>query len=479
MSQARQQYDHESAPSSFSRRHFLQLSAIGLLGSALAACVAAPASQPAAAAKSGGPPSIEGQTGVLWGLQYDPHVSTYALLKDLFESKYKATLKVEPQDWPLETKLIAALSAGTQPDVLCIMGKVLIPLHVQKAILPLSDVVYGTLGVKPEEVFQAESKEAYTWGGEIYGVPTEANLVGTMVCVPVDDVKAKSLTALYPPGNGQWIFDSYEQMWDLAKKLQVEENGLVTKWGISSKGWDNQSYLGIVRSLLVKEKKDWWDQEAQKFNLNSEAGVEAMRLLAEAPVKMGIEKELDTAQFDAALAGKIELARGISNPALQQGRDVGVMYEIVGAPKVMADTMPSYVGEAGWGFAAPRKAKNLDLAVAFLQMMATEEAQRVYCKMYGGITAPAWKALLGKTDYYADPKPDGANSKAAPVMKHLGELTHFYGEGFGYPAEVDTIGAELCSKVRLGDMTAAQGAQAYQERCEAQFKQYQEDVQNS
>ena len=64
-------------------------------------------------------------------------------------------------------------------------------------------------------------------------------------------------------------------------------------------------------------------------------------------------------------------------------------------------------------------------------------------------------------------------------MKPLGELTHFYGEGFGYPAEVENIGAELCSKVRVGDMTAAEGAQAYQERCEAQFKQYQEDVQNS
>jgi ABC-type glycerol-3-phosphate transport system substrate-binding protein len=173
------------------------------------------------------------------------------------------------------------------------------------------------------------------------------------------------------------------------------------------------------------------------------------------------------------------LARGISNPALQQGRDVGAMYEIVAAPKVMADTMPSYVGEAGWGFAAPRKAKNLDLAVAFLQMMATEEAQTIYCTMYGGITAPAWKALLGKIDHFADPKPDGANAKAAQVMKPLGELTHFYGEGFGYPAEVDNIGAELCSKVRVGDMTAAEGAQAYQERCEAQFKQYQEDVQNS
>src|SRR6476619_3683498 len=163
MSHARQ-HDGKFAPASLSRRQFLQLGAMGLIGSTLAACVAAPASQTASSGQAAGPASIEGQTGVLWGLQYDPHVETYKLLKELFESKHEVTLQVEPQDWPLETKLIAALSAGTHPDVLCIMGKVLIPLHVQKAILPLSDVVYGSMGVKPDEVFQAESKEAYTWG---------------------------------------------------------------------------------------------------------------------------------------------------------------------------------------------------------------------------------------------------------------------------------------------------------------------------
>ena len=284
-------------------------------------------------------------------------METYKLLKELFESKHEVTLQVEPQDWPLETKLIAALSAGTHPDVLCIMGKVLIRSTSKRRCCPSVMSFMEAWGSSLMRSFKLSRKKPIP-GVAIFGVPTEANLVGTMVCVPVDDVKAKGLTDKYPPGNGQWIFDSYEQMWELGKQLQVEENGLVTKWGLSSKGWDNQSYLGIVRSLLVKEKQDWWDLEAQKFNLNSEAGVEAMRLFAEAPVKMGIEKELDSAQFDAALAGKIALARGISNPALQQGRDVGAMYEIVAAPKVMADTMPSYVGEAGWGFAAPQSQKS-------------------------------------------------------------------------------------------------------------------------
>ena len=49
--------------------------------------------------------------------------------------------------------LIAALSAGTQPDVICIMGKVMIPLHIQKAMMPLTESVYQAQGVDPATAF--------------------------------------------------------------------------------------------------------------------------------------------------------------------------------------------------------------------------------------------------------------------------------------------------------------------------------------
>ncbi len=66
-----------------------------------------------------------------------------------------------------------------------------------------------------------------------------------------------------------------------------------------------------MRTLLAPEGTDWWDAAAQKFNINNEAGVKAMQLFAETPVQMGIETELDQNHADAAMAGKVALARGL------------------------------------------------------------------------------------------------------------------------------------------------------------------------
>jgi ABC-type glycerol-3-phosphate transport system substrate-binding protein len=459
------------------RRSFLKYTAGALGMSTLAACMpsapAAPAAQQESA--SGGVAAPASQEGVLWGLQYDPHVEAYQRLATLFQEKSGATLAVEPQGWPLETKLIAALSAGTQPDVICIMGKVLIPLHIQKALMPLKESVYDAQGVSPEKDFIGDAIGAYTWEGDLYGVPTEVNSVGSFVNVPVDDLKNAGLDKDYPPTNGEPFFASYESMWELAKALQVEKDGKVERWGLSSKGWDNQSYLGILRTLLAKDGIDWWDSATQTFHINGEAGVKAMQLFAETPVSLGIETELDQNHSDAALAGKVALARGSTGPALQ-GRDLGYNFYMSGVPKVNGDEPPLLVGEAGWGFAAPKNARNPQISLDFLKMMATEEGQRTYSMIYNGLV-PAWAGLVGDFSHFADSSEDSPNVLYAKLsMDHLLPQTRYYGEGFGYPAEVDGIGGEICSLVRQGKLTAAEAAKQYQERCEAQYKQYLEDT---
>src|SRR5206468_1044408 len=153
------------------------------------------------------------------------------------------TFNIEPQDWPIEQKLIPALAAGTPPDVVCIMGKVLLPLHLQKALMPLRDTVYASSGVDPDKDFIGDGVGAYTWKNEIWGVPVESNQVGSMVNIPVEDAKAAGVWDKYPPGNGQTFFDSYDQMWELAKKLQKTENNKVVKWGLTSQGWEHGSIL--------------------------------------------------------------------------------------------------------------------------------------------------------------------------------------------------------------------------------------------
>ncbi|MEO7911647.1 MAG: substrate-binding domain-containing protein [Roseiflexaceae bacterium] len=467
-----------------SRRSFLKTAAGAVGVGLLASCGGTPATpqsgdstgqDPAAAAPTAAAAAPSGALeaeGVLWGLKYDPHVEAYKRLADLFQKKNGSTIRVEPQEWPLETKIIAALSAGTQPDVVCIMGKVLLPLHLQKALLPLNDAVYKTMGIDPATQFVGDAIGAYTYENEIWGVPVESNQVGQVVNVPVDDVKAAGLDQQYPPSNGKLYFESYEDMWTLAKALQKKDGDKVTRWGLSSKGWDMQSYFGIMRSLGQK----WWDNDNKKFGVDSPVGIQAMQLFAETPVKMGIETELDQNHVDAALAGKVAIARGNGTPAVQ-GLALGYHYELAAAPRVKAGEDPLFVGEGGWGFAAPAKSKNPGISTAFLKMMATEEGQFEYAKIYDGLLGYAWAGFKSDTKRFKDPSPENANVKAAKFYTSLLSQTEYYGEGFGYIAEIEKAGAEVASLVRQQKLDSAAAVKELQTRFDAQYQQFLKDKQ--
>lgn len=137
--------------------------------------------QSAAAPQATGAPtnggSLQGKTAVLWGLQYDPHVAAYHRLADGFQKKTGATLAIQPQAWPLETKVVAALAAGTQPDIGCIMGRVLEPLLMRNAVLDCGPL-YKQMTIDVEKTFAGDSISAYTDSGKYWGVPVECNLVG-------------------------------------------------------------------------------------------------------------------------------------------------------------------------------------------------------------------------------------------------------------------------------------------------------------
>ena len=470
-----------------SRRDFLKVSIAALGVGFLAACKPAAQPTPTPAEVSTEPEpeevdleaiSLEGKTGTLWGLQYDPHVIAYKHMADLFREKTGATMSVEPQEWPLETKVIAALAAGTQPDVACIMGKMCVPLYIQGALLPCNDQVYAFNGADPpEEYFFEDGIQAYTWEGELYGVPVEAGGLGNVVSVPVEEVEALGLADKYPPMDGRIWWDSYEEMWELAEALKIEdEAGRVERWGLSSKGWDASSYIGILRSLLDEQGTDWWDLDNEKFNVDTEEGVKAMELFAETPVKMGIETELDQSHVDAALAGKVALARGNGTPALSISEELGYHFELAGAPKVVGNKPPLSCSEAGWGFVAPVGSKNRDIAYEWLRFVCSLEGQTAYATAYGGVLGVAWRGLVGVTDHWTIPE-DSAQRKAAPMYQgELCPLSRYYGEALGYYGEVDSIFGEVCSLVRLGDLTAAEACTEAQSRLEAQRKQWLEDI---
>jgi ABC-type glycerol-3-phosphate transport system substrate-binding protein len=315
---------------------------------------------------------------------------------------------------------------------------------------------------------------SWVWQGDYYGVPVESNGVGSMVNVPVDDVSALGLSAQYPPTNGQTFFDSYDSMYQLAKALQTEDGGTVTRWGLSSKAFELESLTGIMASLGVK----WWDPDAKKFNFDSPEGVQAFEYLVSKPVELGIETELDTSSTNAALAGKVALSRGDGGPSVV-GAQAGFDFELAGAPRVKPGEDPTLIGGGGWGFFAPAVAKNPDLSLAFLRFVGTEAGQMEYAKIYDGLLNFAWADFATDTTRFADPSESNAIFRAAPAFTAMALRTQFFGEGFGYYAEAQKAAGDVSSLVRQGSMTAAEGAAELQKRVEAQYAQFLTDLQNA
>jgi ABC-type glycerol-3-phosphate transport system substrate-binding protein len=464
-----------------SRRAFLQLAGTGLAGSIIAACAPsapapAPTQQPAKQAEQKpaateapkqAPAAAGGKEFVMWGLEYDPHVEAYKRIAEAFEKKtgYKAT--IQPQAWPLETKLLAAITAGTQPDVVCVMGIVSTPLFQQKAVLEMDDVVYKAAGVDPQKFFFPEAIQAYTWNGRTMGIPLESNQVSMCVGTRYDylDEAGDKAKALWPGLNKKDGFDSFDQMWELAGMLQKKEGSNVTRWGMSGQGWDLDQYLSIMYSL----GKFFWDSQNQKFVIDSEEGVKAMQMYVETPVKKGIETQLDDHHMNSLFAGKVGVGMGNSAMApegakLKLTNGTPMKVESVTTPPAITGKEPRFVGEGGWGWEIPTRAKQRDIAIEFAKWMATREGQSYYVPIYGGVI-PSTPEVLNDPIYQGDDLVKTSRRRAIASLKN----TVYMGNEWG----LNRTGSDVpFTKCRQGTMTAQEATKALQDIMTTNYQQW-------
>ncbi len=460
-----------------SRRNFLKTAVATVGAGALATSgLKTGATMVEAAAGAARLKAIEPQ-GTMWGLNYQPHVQTYHRLADLFHKQTGSTITVQPQPWPLDTKLIASIAAGTEPDIVCIRADQTVNLAIQGAIPFITDSVYGHNHINIARDFTGDSVAAFTFRGKIYGVPVEADGGnGSVVNVPAELVKKAGLSSKYPPSNGQFYFDSYDDLFALAKALQVTKNGKVTRWGLCGEGWDDKTYWGMM--LTIGQTP--FDPATKTFHFDSPAGIEAMQLHVETPVKMGIETEWNdlSACQDEALNGKAAVTLANGTPSLSINSALGYHFEMAGVPKIHGKT-PIAGGTAdGWGFVTPGKAPHPNLATAFLRMMATTKAQYQWALIYGGTVISAWKSIEDNDTSRFAPR-NNTNSSYANRKQFAAicDNVKFIGE-VGYYSKISNNIMAVCQSVRQKKINSQEAVKQIQAQAEAQYKQYQIDLQN-
>jgi ABC-type glycerol-3-phosphate transport system substrate-binding protein len=414
--------------------------------------------------------------GTLWGLNYQPHVQAYHRLADLFHKQTGSTVTVQPQPWPLDTKLIASVAAGTEPDLVFIRADQTVGLAIQGALPTITDSVYKYNKINIRRDFIGDSVDAFTFRGKIYGVPVEADGGnGSVVNVPVELVQKAGMASKVPPTNGQFWFNSYDDLFALAKALQVTKGGKVTRWGLCGEGWDDKTYWGMLLTLGQQP----FDPASKTFHFDSPAGIEAMQLHVETPVKMGIETEWNdgTACQDEALNGKAAVTLANGTPSLSINAALGYHFQMAGVPKIHGKT-PIAGGTAdGWGVVTANKSPHPNLALAFLRMMATQTAQYQWSLIYGG-SLSAWKNIaLNSVSQYS---PRNDTNSTYKNRKQFGEIissVKFIGE-VGYYSKISNNIIAVCQSVRQKKINSQEAVKQIQAQAVAQYKQYQIDLQN-
>lgn len=415
------------------------------------------------------PPDLSGKTLTMWGLNYAPHVERYKILIGMFEKKTNAKINLQPQDDVLKQTL-TSMAGGNPPDMVCLMGKMSDDVVKQGGLLDITDAVYGSAGIDMQKWWLPEPLQAYTWNGKIYGVPVEGN-AHSAVSVRVDllEKAGSAVDGLWPgaepesawPAKGVY-FESLEQMFKLAQALTEKSGDKIKVWGQNRQGWELQN----LASIMWQQDTMWWDEGARAFNFNNDATIQALDAMVTKPYSMKIESKLGVGNsVNAFVAGQAAL--GIGNDSADgEGTKAGFKATNVVQPSIVAGAAPKFIGEGGWGFEVPARAKNQEAAVEFLKFMTTYDAQFVWSQIYGGM-APAIRAVI-KSDIY-----QGDTLLKQGVRRTLtaGENTTFQGHGYD-PQIESTIIPAIFGSLREGKIKSKEAAAELQQQCTAQQQRY-------
>ena len=470
---------------STSRRDFLKAAA-GTVGVGALAATGLEAGLTTVAAAAPAAVRTQGleSSGTMWCMLWQPHINAFNEQIALFKKQTGSTITLRPQAAAalnsaiVATKFIAATAAGTQPDICANTGQNLVLLAAQGALKDIGSSVYAANHIVVSRDFVGDAVDQFAWRGKIYGVPLECDGgLGPFVNVRADLVKAKGLASKYPPTNGKFAFDSYDQIFALAKELQVTKGGKITMYGLCGEGWDDAAFNMLMATMGTPP----FDAATKTFKYDSPAGIRAMQIHVETPVKMGIEREWgnNIAVQDIALKG--EAAITLTNAAASlYGPPLGYGFKVAGAPPIDGRPAVGVGSGQGWGLNASSRAHSPNVADAFLRLVCSRPGQYIYDKIYNGVGNPAWKDIL----FHDTSRFTPANSTnplwlldGQPKVQQLFDSVKYIGEVGYYNKIVDAIVSQ-CQAVRLGKATAAQGARAIQAAAVAQYKQYQSDLSN-
>jgi multiple sugar transport system substrate-binding protein len=372
-----------------SRRDFLRVGTLAVVGAGLAACQApgptsqAPAAQPQAPAAPAAPttaaaaPAPAKATGKVVFV-CDTINENHQKMRDGWAQKFQAAnpgITVEHQPVPnadYNTKISTLFAAGTAPDVYRYLQEAnpIVNVAAKKMHVRLDDLVARDKVDLSD--FRPSSIELYRWDGGLYGLPRD---YGNQNIYYNIDLLEKAGLAL-PPADWEdktWTFDKFL---DYAQKVTKKSGNRTETYGFvvnrNVRPWSSWLFNNGA-AIVSKDDKGG----AKAIAMTEPNAVEALQFLQDLIIKHGVapkpDVEAETGAFPLFASGRVAMM--LTNPSdVSNYRTITAFkWDVATLPIGKATRRGTGGGGTGWSITSQTKAQ--DAAWEFLKFISSKDAQ--------------------------------------------------------------------------------------------------------
>ncbi len=268
-------------------------------------------------------------------------------------------------------KLMAAIAAGSPPDVALLDNFQVAGWAAQEALMPLDDLMEG-VGLTLDGVYEW-ALEGSRYKDQTYSIPYNGD--SRALFYNKDMFEAAGLDPENPP-------TTIDELTEAAEKLTIRDGSNYQQagfipWQFAGKpiycwGWNfgGEFYDAANNVLTVDDPKNIEAVQWEVDFADRMGGIDFVNFAS--GLGSGAEDPFVTGQLAMAVRGNFDISNmAVYNPDMNYG--------VTPIPSKEAGKSANMIG--GWGWTIPKGAKNPEASIDFLKYLISEEAQALMSEM--------------------------------------------------------------------------------------------------
>lgn len=304
-------------------------------------------------------------------------VDAWSYIAAKFEEEYphiKVQIEVLPD---FGDKVLSAFAAGTEPDVIDIIGSLLLRFAKEGLIAEVPSQVMTEAELK--STFWPITLASFSWEGKNYGIPFEVNVAGTGV---IFNQELLAMSGMELPA--EWIEsrragETWDELVNFANQLSiVDRRGNIIQAGLAMvNDHEHSDFL----AMIFQQGGDYRDFENNRVNFETPEARAALELFIEAmeehkldSVDLPNRQEMFLEQTAVATIGG-PWYKGVIDREVQ-----GLDYVRLNLPPYFGD-IPHFPVKGGWGLSVSKGSQHHNEAWEFVRFAMRPENMKYFNKV--------------------------------------------------------------------------------------------------